>query len=157
MNLLIIVGLVLAGLILLLVEVFLVPGISIAGLGAVGCIFYAIYHAFSSMGMLVGILTLIASLIASVLIFIWFMRSKSLDRLALKKDIDSSVKEKATENIKEGDKGTALTRLALIGNADFNGNIVEVKSAGDFINEHTPIVVKRISNHVIIVEPSIED
>ena len=81
------------------------------------------------------------------------MRSKSLDRLALKKDIDSSVKRPEVATIKPGDTGVAITRLAQIGNAQFGENIVEVKTTGDFIDAHSPIVVERITDGVIIVSP----
>lgn len=38
-------------------------------------------------------------------------------------------------DLKPGDKGISVTRLTLIGNADFNGHIIEVQSADGFINE----------------------
>jgi hypothetical protein len=50
-----------------------------------------------------------------------------------------------------GDKGHAVTRLALIGNADINGHILEVRSADGFIDEKTPIVVERIKDGCILV------
>ena len=47
----------------------------------------------------------------------------------------------------------ALTRLALIGNADIEGQTVEVKSAGQFIEEGTPIVVVSVNDALILVKP----
>lgn len=154
MDILIIIALLIAGIILLLAEVFLVPGLSLAGIGAAGCFIYANFYAFSTLGLWSGVITLLISVIASVSIFVWFMRSKTLDKLALNKEIDSSVKQPEADLIHIGDKGIALTRLAQIGNADINGHIVEVKSAGDFIEEKCPIMVSRISNGVIIVIPA---
>lgn len=151
MDILIIVALLVAGIILLLVEVFLMPGISLAGIGALGCMAYANYHAFDTLGTWPGVVTLLVSVAGSIAVFVWFMRSKSLDKLALNKNIDSSVKQPETSHIKPGDKGIALTRLALIGNAEIGGVIVEVKSAGDFIDAKTPIVVERITDGVIVV------
>ena len=117
MDILIIVSLLIAGIILLLLEVFLFPGISLAGIGATVCIVYANIRAFSELGTWPGVITLAISIISSILVFVWFMRSKSLDRLALKKDIDSSVKRPEVATIKPGDTGVAITRLAQIGNA----------------------------------------
>ena len=54
--------------------------------------------------------------------------------------------------MKVGDTGHATTRLALIGYAEINGDIVEVKSNDGFLNEKTPIVVTRITDGVILVE-----
>lgn len=154
MDILIIIVLLLAGIILLFVEIFLVPGLSLAGFGAAGCMIYANYYAFSELGSWPGIIVLMASIVISIAMLVWFMRSKTLDKLALNKDIDSSVKQPESDLIQLGDTGIALTRLAQIGNAEINGHIVEVKSAGDFIEEKSPIVVTRISQGTITVSPS---
>ncbi len=80
------------------------------------------------------------------------MRSKTLDRLSLKKDITSKVDRTAEERVKVGDVGVTTTRLALIGYAEINGDIVEVKSIDGFLDEKTSIVVNRITNGVLMVE-----
>jgi membrane-bound ClpP family serine protease len=49
METLIIIALIVGGLILFAIEVFLIPGISIAGIGSAVCILYAIYSAFTSL------------------------------------------------------------------------------------------------------------
>jgi membrane-bound ClpP family serine protease len=56
-----------------------------------------------------------------------------------------------------GDKGKALTRLALIGNAEINGAVVEVKSSGDFLDPGTPIVVVRVLEALITVAKDTEE
>ena len=153
MEILIIASLLIAGIILLLLEVFLFPGISLAGIGATVCLVYANVRAFNELGTWPGVITLAISIISSILVFVWFMRSKSLDRLALKKDIDSSVKQPEAATIQVGDTGIALTRLAQIGNAQFGDHIVEVRTTGDFIDAKTPIIVERITDGIILVSP----
>lgn len=154
MEILIIASLLIAGIILLLLEVFLFPGISLAGIGATVCLVYANVRAFNELGTWPGVITLIISIISSILVFVWFMRSKSLDKLALKKDIDSSVKQPESATIQVGDTGIALTRLAQIGNAQFGDRIVEVRTTGDFIDAKTPIIVERITDGIILVAPN---
>lgn len=83
---------------------------------------------------------------------VWFMRSKTLDKIALKKNITSKVDRSAEEKVKVGDIGVTTTRLALIGYAEINGDIVEVKSSDGFLNEKTPIIVDRIADGVLLVE-----
>ena len=153
MEILIIASLLIAGIILLLLEVFLFPGISLAGIGATVCLVYANVRAFNELGTWPGVITLAISIISSILVFVWFMRSKSLDRLALKKDIDSSVKQPESATIQVGDTGIALTRLAQIGNARFGDRIVEVRTTGDFIDAKTPIIAERITDGIILVSP----
>ena len=50
------------------------------------------------------------------------------------------------------DEGVAITRLALIGNADIGGRTVEVKSADGFLDEGTPVVVVRVEDAQITVK-----
>lgn len=152
MDILIITVLIIAAVILFLVEVFIIPGISVAGFMAGGCIIFANYYAFAYMGTTEGFITLAVSAITCTGSLIWFMRSNTLDKLALKKDITSKVDRSAEEKVKVGDTGITTTRLALIGYAEINGSIVEVKSTDGFLNEKTAIVVNRITNGVLLVE-----
>lgn len=152
MDLVIIILLMIAGIFLFMAELFLIPGISIAGISAAVCLLYTIYYAFQNLGFAGGIITTLASMIGCVTILIWFMRSKTLDKLALKKDITSKVNDKAKKSIKVGDMGIAVTRLALIGNAEINNNIIEVKSMDGLLNEKTPLIVDRIEEGVIMVK-----
>ena len=152
MDVLIIVVLIIAAVILFLVELFVIPGISLAGISALVCIIYANFYAFANLGMAAGFITLGISTVACIGSLVWFMRSKMLDKLALKKDIDSTIDRSAEKKIKVGDTGSSTTRLAQIGYADIDGNIVEVKSMDGFLNEKTPIIVSRITDGTIMVE-----
>lgn len=76
METLIIIALIVGGLILFAIEVFLIPGISIAGIGSAVCILYAIYSAFTSLGSEAGFITLGVSLLGIIGVTWWFMRSK---------------------------------------------------------------------------------
>jgi membrane-bound ClpP family serine protease len=151
MDIVIIIALIVAGLLLFMAEVFLIPGLSLAGIASAGCLIYVNYYAFAQLGATGGLVTLIISLCSYIIMLIWFLRSKAIDKLALKKNIDSTVGTPAEQEVKIGDTGVAITRLALIGNAEINGKIIEVKSADGFLNEHTPIVVERIMEGIIMV------
>ena len=152
MDIVIIVSLIIAGLILFIIEVFLLPGISFAGIVSAGCLLYANYYAFDTLGTIPGCITLAVSAIGVIGITIWFMRSKTVDKLSLKKTIDYRPEPLKGLDLKVGDEGIALTRLALIGNAEFNGRIIEVRSSGDFIDEKSKIRVERILDGVVMVQ-----
>ncbi|WP_303014849.1 NfeD family protein [uncultured Bacteroides sp.] len=152
MDILIITILIIAAVILFLIELFVIPGISLAGISALACIIYANYYAFANLGTAAGFVTLGVSAITCIGSLVWFMRSKMLDKLALKKNIDSKIDRSAENSVKVGDAGISTTRLAQIGYAEINGNIVEVKSIDGFLNEKTPIVVSRITDGIIMVE-----
>ena len=152
MDLLIIILLVIAGVVLLLIELFLIPGTSLAAFISGACFIYAVYHAFTYIGAAAGFLTLAVSAIAGIVAVVWFMRSKTLDKVALKKDIEGKVDRDAEHRVKVGDQGVAVTRLALFGQAEINGDLVEVKSCDGFLNPKTPIKVVRINDGNILVE-----
>ena len=46
----------------------------------------------------------------------------------------------------------SVTRLTLIGNADFNGHIIEVQSADGFSDEKTPVEIVRINETTVYVK-----
>lgn len=152
MDVLIIIVLIIAAVILFLVELFVIPGISFAGIAALGCIIFANYYAFANLGTGAGFITLVVSGVACVGSLVGFMRSKTLDKLALKKDITSKIDNSAANKIKVGDMGITTTRLAQIGYAEIEGNIIEVKSTEGLLDEKTPIIVNRIADGTIFVE-----
>ena len=80
------------------------------------------------------------------------VKDGKITKIALKKNITSKVDRSAEEKVKVGDIGVTTTRLALIGYAEINGDIVEVKSSDGFLNEKTPIIVDRIADGVLLVE-----
>lgn len=151
MDLFIILCLLIVALVLLLVDLFLIPGTGFPSILAAGCVVFAVYYAFDTLGTLAGLATMALTVIGGVLAVMRFMHSKTLDRVALKKDIDSKIDRTAAKSLRVGDKGKTVTRVALIGNADFDGKIVEVKSADGFMDAHTPVTVVRINDTLIEV------
>lgn len=137
-------------LVLILLEIFLLPGM-IAGIA--GLIFAAgsLVYAYMLDPQL-GNWTLFISLLVFGVSFLWLLRSKSFRRVALKKDIDSKLPSSRDLNIKPGDEGITLSRLAPIGKARINGNIVEAKSMDELIDEQTPIEVLRVDGYNVLVQ-----
>lgn len=136
---------------LMAVEILIVPGFGIAGILSAACVVAAevlmlmLYGGWGAFGGL-----LLFFLLAFVLLR-WLGKSKALDKLSLHSTIDSSNATQAQLSVKVGEEGVALTRLALIGNAEFSGRVVEVKSSGKFIDEGTPVVVVGVNEALILV------
>lgn len=151
MNTLIII-LILLALVLFALEIFVFPGFGISGIGGIASLGSAIYLIYNEYGGNAALGTLVASGLLLALCIWWVMRSKAIERVSLKSTIDSTAATQAQLSVKVGDKGKALTRLALIGNARINGQVVEVKSSGEFLSEGTPIQVIAVNEALIIVE-----
>lgn len=152
LNIAIIIFLMALAIALILVEIFLLPGITLAGIGgglfAVGGVIYAY-----TMSPTAGNITLVASAVAFCGIFLWLMRKNSFKRIALNTDIDSKLTSSRELGIEAGDEGITLSRLAPIGKANIKGIIVEAKSREEFIDEQTPVVVVRVEGYNVIVKP----
>lgn len=152
MDILITIFLVLLATILLVVEVALIPGVGIAGILGMLAMAGSVFYAFYIIGYVAGWITVVAAVLICIALFLWALYGKSLDRLALKKNINSTVKEDELKRFKVGDRGVTKTRLALIGEANFGGETVEVKSEAGFINENEKVEIIRISGDAIFVE-----
>lgn len=88
MEILILIALIIGGLLLFAVEVFLIPGVSLAGIASGISILYAIYYAFDTMGAQAGGITIAAAIVGLIGVIVWFMRSHTVDKLSLKSAID---------------------------------------------------------------------
>ena len=91
MNVFLVVLLVLAGVALLLMEMFLLPGFGIAGISGFACLVGAVAVSWICIGKLAGYITLAACVLLSVLAIWGFVRSNALDKMALDAQIDGHV------------------------------------------------------------------
>jgi len=152
----IIAGLLLIGVILFLIEIFLIPGISVAGIGGLVAIISAIVYAYV-VSPWTGHFTLIAAVLMVAAALFITLRTNAIDRMSLKSEIDSKVNCVQGFNIAPGDEGITISRLAPMGKVEINGNIVEAKSEDGLIEEEQPIeVVKVLSSNVIVKLKSLE-
>ena len=151
MEVAIVVVLCFLGIALILLEIFLIPGITVAGIA--GAIFQvvAIYYAYSHLGAVGGTIALISSLIVFGVAFVILVKSKALDTIALKTDIQSTVASGDSLKINEGDTGISVSRLNPMGKVKINNVTMEAKSLGEFIDEETEVVVVKVSSSQLVV------
>jgi len=152
MEIAIVVVLCLIGIALILLEIFLIPGITVAGIA--GGIFsvIAIYYAYTHLGVLGGTIALLSSLIVFGAAFMVLVKSKALDTIALKTDIQSTVASGDFLKVSEGDTGISVSRLNPIGKVKIDNVTMEAKSLGEFIDEETEVVVVKVSSSQLIVK-----
>lgn len=143
--------LVLFATVMLVLEVAFIPGFGFTGFLGMLSMIGSVFYAFMMLGTLAGWITLLVGALICILLFVWALYGKSLDRMALKRNIESKVNEQDMSLFAVGDRGVARTRLALIGEALINGQVVEVKSEDGFIDEHDPVEIVRISGDSLFV------
>ena len=151
-NLIIVTLVVLLGIIFLLAEIFLLPGITISGIAGFIFLVGGIAYAYMYIGTMAGNLTLIISALLIMGSFIYFIKSKSLRRISLNTNIDSKVDNSDLKKINVGDEGITQSRLNPIGKVFINDLTVEAKSIdGQMIDEDTKIVVNKVDWSNILV------
>ncbi len=147
----IVVLLVVLATVLMLVEVVFIPGFGITGIAGALAMIGSVFYAFFEVSNLAGWVTLVVVGMICIALFMWALYGKSLDKVALKKKIDSKVDVVDVKKFSVGDRGVAKTRLALIGEAIINGETVEVKSEMGFINEGEKVEIIRVAIDSIYV------
>jgi membrane-bound ClpP family serine protease len=153
MNFLIIIFLVILGIVLLLIEVTILPGITVAGVGSFLVLVYSVYLAFTSYGSLVGFLTLAFVLIVSPLLVYYFFKGKAGKSMVLNTVITGVANEINHEKVKVGDIGVTIGRLAPMGKIKVNDEVVEVRSTGAFVNPGEKVKIISIEKSLVTVEP----
>ena len=143
-----IVLLVFFGLLFLVAELVLLPGVSIGAILALVSYGGAIYIAFRDYGPLAGGIVVAVVLILSFAATVVSLRSKTWRRFSLKQKVDSSVMP--------GDTGMTVSRLAPMGKVEIGGKIYEAKSMDSYIDPRREVEVVGFENFNIIVRKHIK-
>ena len=150
----VIIILIVLGILLFVIEFLLVPGVTIAGIGGLILTVFGVYKAFNDFGTATGIWVLIGTILLSVFVIAMSLRARTWNRLMLKTDVKGTVDENISEDqIKAGDRGETMTRLAPMGKVRVNDVVREAKSTEGFIDEHTPIEVVAVEGTRLSVMP----
>ncbi len=154
MSILAIILLILLGILLFLVEFFLIPGVTIAGIGGAILMGVAIFMAYRTYGSTVGNYILLTSLLLTVIILVIALRAKTWRRLMLSKNIEGKVEVGLEEQkIKVGDTGKSITRLNPVGKVLINDITVEAKSIKGFVDQNKKVEVVKVLTTQVIVKP----
>lgn len=91
MNVIFVILLAIVGVVLLLMEMFLLPGFGIAGLAGFASLVGAVVVAYIKIGAVAGHITLGACVLLAALAIYGFLKSHALEKMALDTTIDSKV------------------------------------------------------------------
>ena len=123
-----IVTLIIVGLVLVLAEILLVPGIGIAGILGLMSMGGSCYYAFYEFGNLTGGVVTGVNVLLVIAFTVYVLRAKTWQKMALETNIDSKAVSDESSVLVVGDKGKTITRLAPMGTVRFGNNIVEAKA-----------------------------
>lgn len=140
------------GWLLLFLEVFLIPGITV--LAAVGTITMigGVVLAYSHFGVVAGTATLAITAIFSALSIVIGFKTGLFKAFTLKDTVKGKMNLIDESKIKEGDVGIALSKIGPIGKGLFDDVTYEVQSMGEYIDEGNPIEVIKIEWNKIFIK-----
>ncbi len=150
---LLIIALILFGVLFLVAELVFLPGVSVGGILSLICFGSSIYMAFHELGTEAGITATLVCLVLAAAATVLSLRSKTWQRFSLRQKIaSSSMPAPAEENIRPGDRGVTLSRLAPAGKIEIQGRIYEARSLDSYVDPRTPVEVVGFENFTIIVK-----
>lgn len=149
----IIAALIFVGILLMLIEMLLVPGVGVAGFLGLTSLAGACVYAFLRVSTPAGLVVTIIVLVLLLVMLYFILREKTWKRFELKTEIDSKVGDDSS-SVKAGDHGVAQTRLAPVGTVRIGNLSCEAKSFDNsMIAAQTPVEVCAVEDNKILVKP----
>jgi membrane-bound ClpP family serine protease len=151
MDWFIILALLVVGWVLLFLEIFFIPGVTV--LVAIGALMMVagIYFSFAHYGTSVGLITLSVTTVL-VSLSLWFaFRSGFWKKLSLR-DTNEGKMNLIDSSIKVGDMALSISRIAPSGKAMIGDTLYEVHSSHGFIDENSDLIIEKISMNKIYVK-----
>lgn len=139
------------GVILIVVEILLIPGTSITGIMGLGSLGYGIWLSYNQLDVATANVTVISTIVLLAIVVYFSLKSKTWRKAMLNSEIDSKIEFEDISNLKVGDVGTAHSRLASVGKAQFGNVIYEVYAYNGFIDEGKSIKIFKIEDNKIFV------
>ncbi len=147
-----IVLLIFLGLLFLVAELVLLPGVSIGALLSLVCYGSSIYLAFRDYGPLTGFIVVLVILVLSVVSVVFSLRAKTWQRFSLKQEIRSSSMPEPDKELQIGARGKSVSRLSPMGKIMIDGRLYEAKSQDVYIDPRSDVEVVGFENFSVIVK-----
>ncbi|MBR4994883.1 MAG: NfeD family protein [Alistipes sp.] len=144
--------LILLGVFFLVAELIFLPGVTLGAILALASYGAAAYFGFTRLGFVGGVITIIIILAVSLAAVVLSLRAKTWRRMTLKDKIDSVSMDTPANELKVGDKGTAISRLSPMGKVNINGKVYEAKSVDAYIDQRCEVEVVGFENFNVIVK-----
>jgi membrane-bound ClpP family serine protease len=145
--------LIVAGALLLVAEMVLLPGLTVAGVGALAAYGVAIYFGFDRFGTRIGFLVVGIVVVISILMIVISLSARTWRRLSLGARVDGVSQSSPDRELARGDRGVTATRLAPMGKVMVGEQMYEAKSLGDtYIDQQTEVEVVGFENFSVIVK-----
>ena len=150
---LVIAALILAGLLLIIVEIVFIPGTTVVGLLGLVFTIAGIVFSYSQFGNETGFYVLLGTTLVTAATLYLSFRKGAWKKFSHQSAIDSKVNEGMTSHLNTGEEGVTKSVLRPMGSAEFHGKIFEVKTNGELVNNGIKVRIVKIRSNDILVEP----
>lgn len=147
-----VIALLVAGYLLLAVEVFVIPGFGLAGILGILCLGAGCYFSFHVFGPAYGTLAVIAVLASTTAFLIWIPRSRFGKDVVLSSSLATARSAEDETLLAPGRTGVAESDLRPAGIGRFGVERKSVVTDGEFIEAGRPIVVTEVRGSRIVVD-----
>lgn len=155
MELFIIILFIILGLLLIVAEILLLPGVTVAGFLSILSFTTSLILAYLNYGTVASFIVVGVSLCLSIITVLLCLRKNSLKSMSLNTVVGASVENNIHSVLKAGDTVTTYTRLAPMGNIiTETGEIFEGKSLDGYIEAKRSVNIINIENNIAIVKKS---
>jgi membrane-bound ClpP family serine protease len=144
--------LVLLGVFFLVAELIFLPGVTLGAILAAASYGAAIYSAFVRLGVIGGVVTIVAVVAVSLVAVVISLRAKTWQRLALNDKVEGTSMESPSQELNVGDKGVAVSRLSPMGTVVIDGTTYEAKSLDAYIDPRSEVEVIGVENFTVLVK-----
>ena len=145
------------GLLLLLVEIFFIPGFGLAGISGIAAILASIFLTFGNI--IQATYSILIALIVSVIGFFLLIKYIPSTRTWRKFVLSTEQKKElgyivGTRDLKRltGEKGVSITPLRPSGIVEVNGKKINVLTRGEYVDSNTKIKIISVEGNKIVVE-----
>ncbi len=146
----------LAGLVLIAIELFIIPGFGITGIGGIAAIVASLFFIFpdSQTAFRIIAAVLAISVAGTVILIKIFGTSKFWSKISLKQSetVEEGYVSSRSERDLTGLEGRAITPLRPAGTAEIEGERIDVVSEGGFVDRNAPLKVIRVEGSRVIVK-----
>jgi membrane-bound ClpP family serine protease len=152
MSIFLIAILILFGILLIVLEVLIVPGMVVGFLGLV-FILLGIGGAWNEYGALGGILTAIISLALGAFAVWSALRTGFWKHFSLRNRLEGRANEIETGTVHAGDRGYAMSSLRPMGTVKVNGHRFEARVESGLVPPNYPVEVLAVEGSRLLVRP----
>ena len=152
MTLGVVLVLILFGLILIIVELFLIPGSTVVGFSGFGMACVGVYGSFEVFGMLGGIITLLLTGGVSLLGLYIAIKKKAWKMFALNNAIEEKVTVQDQTMLVVNQEGVTISALRPGGTVSFDNKYFEVFSSSVFVDVGQKVKITSLKSNKIFVD-----